>query len=150
LILATQGTLVVSEAFGGAANASAASSYDLLDTTLAVVSASAPTHQTAACWLVVTGDGRFAYTTNASSGSVSGYAVGPDGRLALLDAGGQTGLTGAGSTPTDAALSLNSQFLYVVASGAHQVVGFAVGPDGSLSPLAQVSLPVGAVGVAAR
>jgi 6-phosphogluconolactonase (cycloisomerase 2 family) len=142
-----QGTLVVSEAFGGAANASAASSYDLRGGALQLVSASAPTHQTAACWVAVTGNGKFAYTTNAGSGSVSGYAVGRDGQLALLDASGQTALTGAG--PTDLAVSHNSQFLYVVAGGAHQVAAFAVGSDGSLHSLGQAGLPAGAVGIAA-
>jgi 6-phosphogluconolactonase (cycloisomerase 2 family) len=95
----------------------------------------------------VTGNGKFAYTTNAGSGSVSGYAVGRDGQLALLDASGQTALTGAG--PTDLAVSHNSQFLYVVAGGAHQVAAFAVGSDGSLHSLGQAVLPAGAVGIAA-
>jgi 6-phosphogluconolactonase (cycloisomerase 2 family) len=144
-----QGTLIVSEAFGGAANASAASSYDLRGGALQLVSASAPTHQTAACWVAVTGNGKFAYTTNAGSGSVSGYAVGRDGRLALLDATGQTGSTGPGSSPTDVAVSHNSQFLYVLAGGSHQVVAFTVGSDGSLNNSGQVSLPAGAVGIAA-
>jgi len=147
---AKQGTLVVSEAFGGAPNASAASSYRLSGSGLALVSASAPTHQTAACWLVVTANGRYAYTTNAGSGSVSGYAVGPDGQLTLLDADGQTGLTGPGSGPADAALSRNSQFLYVLAGGSHQVVAFQIQADGGLSHLGQVSVPAGTVGLAAR
>jgi 6-phosphogluconolactonase (cycloisomerase 2 family) len=145
-----QGTLVVSEAFGGAPGASAASSYDLRGGVLQVVSASAPTHQTAACWVAVTGNGKFAYTTNAGSGSVSGYGVAPDGGLTLLDANGQTGLTGPGSGPADVALSRNSQFLYVVAGGAHQVVAFEVGSDGSLNHLGEVGIPAGAVGIAAR
>src|SRR5690349_11714282 len=52
--------LLVSEAFGGAANGSAASSYQVSDDgNLTVVSASVPTHQTAACWLVVSKDGQF-------------------------------------------------------------------------------------------
>jgi 6-phosphogluconolactonase (cycloisomerase 2 family) len=145
-----QGTLVVSEAFGGAANASAASSYSLNGSALQLTSASAATHQTAACWVAVTGNGKFAYTTNAGSGSVSGYAVGRDGQLAVLESNGQTGLTGPGSSPTDVALSRNSQFLYVLAGGSHQIVAFAVGSDGDLTHLGQVSVPAGAVGIAAR
>ena len=145
-----QDTLVVSEAFGGAPDASAASSYHLSGVALQLVSASAPTYQTAACWVAVTGNGKYAYTTNAGSGSVSGYAVSHDGRLTLLDAGGQTGLTGTGSAPADMALSRNSQFLYVVAGGSHQVVAFEVHSDGSLHNLGQVGIPAGAVGIAAR
>jgi 6-phosphogluconolactonase (cycloisomerase 2 family) len=145
-----QGTLVVSEAFGGGVNASAASSYDLHGTSLQVVSASAATHQTAACWVAVTNNGKYAYTTNAGSGSVSGYRVGNNGSLTLLDANGQTGLTGAGSGPSDLTVSQDSHFLYVVAGGSHQLVTFEVQPDGSLTALGQAGIPVGAVGVAAR
>jgi hypothetical protein len=64
---------------------------------LQVVSPAVPTTETAACWVVVTNDGRFAYTANAGSGSVSGLAIAFDGSLRLLDADGQTGVTGAGS-----------------------------------------------------
>jgi 6-phosphogluconolactonase (cycloisomerase 2 family) len=66
----------VSEAFGGAANASAISSYQVTgNAAFAVVSPSVPTTETAACWVVVSGDGRFLYTTNAGSGTVSGYRI---------------------------------------------------------------------------
>jgi len=143
-----QRTLIVSEAFGGAANASAASSYSVRGNNLSLVSASAPTHQTAACWVVVTGNGRYAYTTNAGSSSISSYAVAPDGSLALQDA--QAGLTGAGTSPIDAAFSHNSQFLYVVTGGTPQIAIFAVQAHGALAPLGTVALPAGALGIAAR
>jgi 6-phosphogluconolactonase (cycloisomerase 2 family) len=145
-----QGTLVVSEAFGGAPGASAASSYDLDGNSLEVVTASAPTHQTAACWVAVTIDGKYAYTTNAGSSSISGYALDRDGHLSLLNADGQTGSTGPGSSATDVALSQNSQFMFVLAGGSQQVVGFAVGANGSLTTLGQVAIPAGAAGIAAR
>jgi 6-phosphogluconolactonase (cycloisomerase 2 family) len=145
-----QGTLVVSEAFGGAADASAASSYRLDGGALTVVTPSAPTTETAACWVAITGNGRYAYTTNAGSGSVSGYAVGPDGSLTLLDAGGQSGLTGAGSGPIDAAFSHNSRYLYVVAGGADQIVVFRVGAGGGLTHQGAVGIPATALGLAAR
>jgi putative transposase len=52
-------TLIVSEAFGGAVDASAVSSYHLAPTgALTVVTGSAPTHQTAACWIATTPPGR--------------------------------------------------------------------------------------------
>src|SRR5439155_6480370 len=58
-----RGTLIVSEAFGGAANASAVSSYRLdRRGGLEVVSGSVPTTQTSACWLAVHRSGRYAYT----------------------------------------------------------------------------------------
>src|SRR5258707_3402819 len=59
------GTLVVSEAFGGAANQSAASSYDAAeDGTLNVISGSVPNSQSASCWVVITNNGKFAFVSN--------------------------------------------------------------------------------------
>ncbi len=98
--------IFVSEAVSGSI-----SSYRLDDEgTLQVISPAVPTHQAAACWVVVTNDGRFAYTTNAGSGSISGFLVGPDSSLLLLDADGRTGDTGEGSAPIDMALSGNNRF----------------------------------------
>lgn len=145
-------TLIVSEAFGGAPGASAVSSYRVSDDgDVNSVTASALTHQTAACWIVVTKNGRFAYTTNAGSGSISGYRVADDGSLTLLTADGRTGDTGAGSTPIDMALSKDSHFLFALGAGSHQITGFRVGADGSLVPAGSLGgLPVGTVGLAAR
>ena len=81
------------------------------------------TTETAACWVVVTKDGRYTYTTNTGSNSISGYAIGRDGSLTLLDADGRTAVTGAG--PIDAALSRESRFLYTLNDGAHEIAAFA-------------------------
>ena len=145
-----QATLIVSEAFGGAVNGSAVSSYRARGNNLQVVSASSPTHQTAACWIVVTDNGKYTYTSNAGSGVISGYTVGHDGRLTLLNADGLTASTGAGSGPTDMALSHNSHILYVFAGGSHQIASFLVHADGSLAPLGTAAIPAGAAGIAAR
>ena len=142
--------LIVSEAFGGAADASALSSYLVGPGVLENVTPSALTNQTAACWVVVTGNGRYTYTTNTGSGSVTGYAIGHDGSLTLLDADGRTGDTGAGSRPIDASLSRNSQYLYVLNAGTHTISAFTVESDGSLTPLGEVAAPPTAVGIAAR
>ena len=146
------GRLLVSEAFGGAADASASSSYRLHgDGTLTLLSGSVGTTETAACWLVVTNSGRFAYVTNTGSGSVSGYRIKRDGRLRLLDADGRTGETGAGSAPIDAAFDVASRFLYTLNVGNGSISVFAVRANGSLGPLAGVAgLPASAVGLAAR
>jgi 6-phosphogluconolactonase (cycloisomerase 2 family) len=147
-----KGHLIVSEAFGGAPNASALTSYEFYqDGTLGAVSPSVGTHQTAACWTAVSKDGRFAYTTNAGSGSISGYSIAPDGSLTLLDADGRTGVTGDGSSPIDAAFSNNSRFLYVLTAGSHAIHTFDVAADGSLTSMdLDGGLPIGAVGLAAR
>ena len=106
--------LFVSEAFGGAENASATSSYDIdRNGVLTAISPSVGTNQTAACWVVVTPNGRFAYVTNTGSGSISGYSIDFDGMIELLDADGRTAVTGDGSAPIDLALTDSGRFLYV-------------------------------------
>ncbi len=144
--------LFVSEAFGGAPGASAVSSYHVEpDWMLQVVSPSVATHQTAACWVAVTEDGRFAYTTNTGSGSISGYEIDRDGALTLLNADGRTADTGAGSAPTDLALSENGRFLFVLNSAAHSIGAFRILRSGQLQPVAAIGgLPAGANGLAAR
>lgn len=147
-----RGHLIVSEAFGGATNASAASSYSVnFAGVLNTISASAATHQTAACWVAVSKDGKYAYTTNAGSGSVTGFRVAHDGSLSLLNADGRTGVVGDGSSPTDASVNGNGHYLYVLASASHQIVGFSIGNNGSLTPIGNVSgLIPGTVGLVSR
>jgi len=141
-----RGDLIISEAFGGAPGQSALSSYDLDDDELTTISPSVPTTQTAACWVAVTKNGRFAYTTNTGSASVSGYRVARDGSLTLLAANAGT----TGTTPTDVDLTHNSKFLYVLNAGSHNLSAFRVQGDGDLLSLGTFGdLPAGAVGVAA-
>lgn len=144
--------LIVSEAFGGAANASAASSYDVSRSgTLTTISASSPTHQTAACWVALSKDGRYAYTTNAGSGTITGYRIDNNGALTLLDPSGVSGSTGAGSSPIDATVSGNGRYLYVLTANAHQIAAFQIAPDGSLTSTGTANnLLPGTVGLVAR
>jgi 6-phosphogluconolactonase len=144
--------LFVSEAFGGAENASATSSYEIdRRGVLTTISASVGTNQTAACWVAVTPNGRFAYVTNTGSGSISGYAIDLDATLELLDADGRTALTGEGSTPIDLVITGGGRFLYTLNSGARTIGAFRVRSDGSLRPLPfAAGLPPAANGLAAR
>jgi 6-phosphogluconolactonase len=143
-----RGTLIVSEAAGGAANASSASSYDVSDDGFELISAAVPTQQTAACWAVATRNGKYAYTANAGSGSLSLYKVGRDGALNLRSSA--AGSTGATSHPSDMALSGNSQFLYVLANVTQSIGAFEIQADGSLTAVSGASgLPATAVGLAA-
>ncbi len=147
------GTLVVSEAFGGAAGASAASSYSLQGNgALQTISASVPDFQSAACWIEITRNGRFAYTTNTASGNISGYFINPfSGALSLLG-NGVSAETGAGSGPIDVDLTTRGRFLYVLNSGTQEIMGFSVNSlNGNLSHAATVSdVPAGANGLIAR
>ena len=145
----TRRHLVVSEAFGGAPGASALSSYFAARSgDLSPISSSVPDLQTAACWVVIGGKGRFAYTTNTGSNNVSSYTIGRKGELTLLDP--EAGLTGGG--PTDAALSRGGRYLYVLNSTDGTISSFRVRSDGSLlqAAFSAGGLPPGsAVGIAA-
>jgi 6-phosphogluconolactonase (cycloisomerase 2 family) len=146
------GTLIVSEAFGGAPNGSAVSSYANNENgTWTVISGSVPTTETSACWIAITESGRFAYTTNAASGTITGYAVN-NGALTRLNADGVTANIGTGSAPSEMALSRNSQFLYALSGGLHAIVAYTVSSDGTLTPIAggAAGLPSAADGLAAR
>ncbi len=98
-----------------------------------------------------TKNGQYVYSTNAASGSLSGFSVDGAGNLDLLTPDGRTGVTGDGSSPIDAAVNNNSHFLYALLSGTHGIAQFAVNADGSLTNLGTLSgLPSSAVGLAAR
>ena len=128
----TRGQVIVSEA----ASASA-SSYNVNDDgSLSVVSAAAATLQRAPCWLIVNNSGRFAYTANAGSATITGFSVAANGALSLLTSTGVSGDLGAGAQPLDLDMSRNGNFLYVMKNGTGTIGGFAVGGDGGLTPLA--------------
>jgi len=144
-------TLVVSEAFGGTPNASAASSYDATeDGTLSVISGSVPNSQTASCWVVIPNNGKTAFVSNTGSDTISSYRINPsDGSLTLLNATAAD--TGMGSAPIDMDLSVNSRILFVLLGGTQSVASFRVWKNGNLTPIDTASgLPLGAQGIAAK
>lgn len=144
-----RGHLLVSEAFGGATDASALSSYALGRLGgFRVISPSVGTTETSACWVAVTPDGRYAYVANTGSASVTGYRIAANGTLARLSADGVSGQTG--QTPNDLTTAAGGSRLYVLNNGAHTISGFVVGSDGSLESLAlNAVVPVGANGMVA-
>ena len=145
-----RGNLLVSEAFGGAPGASALSSYAFSSAAPAqpvLVSASVANTQSAACWVVVTPNGRYAYTTNTGSGTISLYGVQKTGALSLLQGIAAT----SGGGPIDAAIAPQGRALYVLISGSDTITSYAVGKDGRLNPLASIGgVPRGATGLAAN
>lgn len=140
--------LFVSEAFGGAMNASAASSYNLGSSdTLQTISGSVGTLQSAACWLVIDPSGRYAYTTNTGSKTVSLFRIANNGSLTLVS-------FVAGSTPTggpiDASFSADGRYLHVLTAGAASIVTFRVQSDGSLVSVNTAMAPASAAGLVAQ
>jgi 6-phosphogluconolactonase len=150
--LGHQNQFYVSEAWGGAPNKSTLSSYAIdAAGNITTLDGPKPTNQTSACWVVTTNNGKLVYTVNAASGSLSGFQVDNTGKLTLLHPSGIAGVTGEGSSPTDAALSEDSKFLYVLQSGTQAIKAFTVNSSGSLSPVDEdAGLPVGTVGLVAR
>jgi 6-phosphogluconolactonase (cycloisomerase 2 family) len=143
--------LFVSEAGGGSAPSSSSSYIVSKGGGLQVISAAVPTKQAAACWLVASHDGRFVYTANAGSGSLSGFSVDPNGVLELLNANGVTAVDGTGSHPVDMTLSRDGRFLYSLANGNGTIEVFRTSHNGSLEALGGVTgLPTSAAGLAGR
>ncbi len=143
--------LLVSEAFGGAPNASATSSYELgANGVLTTISASAGNHQSASRCAAITPNGEFAYVTNTGSGTISGYRIDFNGNLKVLGAAGVAAVTGG--KPIDLALTGGGQFLYTLVSETNEVAGYRVQADGSLRPLPfnTALLPASADGLAVR
>jgi 6-phosphogluconolactonase (cycloisomerase 2 family) len=125
--------LVVSEAFGGAPSGSAASSYTFKPRTGAVpqlASPSVPTQQTAACWVALTPNGRWAFTGNAGHSSISSYRVDTDGSITLQQAA--AGITGPNAGVTDLAVSRDGHALYALAPRGAQIASFSISVDGTL------------------
>lgn len=122
-----QGRLVVTEA-----GTNALATFDLgWNGTLTAVD-TVPTGQSATCW-VASAQGYF-YTSNAASGSESGYRESFNGQLDLL-----------GATPTDpgtvdAAATPDGRYLYVQTGGNGIVDEFAVQPTGQLSEIGSVAV----------
>ncbi|HEX6553993.1 MAG TPA: beta-propeller fold lactonase family protein, partial [Ktedonobacteraceae bacterium] len=117
------------DAFGGAANAGAVTSYELQKGEVKLDDGPVADHQTAPCWVAITSNGSFAYTANTGSGTVSGYLIGQNGALTLLPS---TASTGTGSKPGELGLADSSHFLYILDPGTATLSAFQVQSDGSL------------------
>ena len=123
------GTLVVSDAGTGAATSYAQrrnGTVSLLDGPESTGGQAAP------CWVIVSKGGRFVYTANAGSGSISGFSVARDGALQLITPGGRTGDLGTGAQPLDLDLSRDGRFMYVLKNGTGTIGVLAVNGDGTL------------------
>ena len=108
-----------------------------------------PNHQTAACWLRFTPNGRFAYTANKGSGSISRYNLSSRGKLTLT-AGAAADTGGAFSGPIDMAVTPDGKFLYVIVSFIRKLLGYRIAADGSLTPVFTLEgLPLTAQGILA-
>jgi 6-phosphogluconolactonase len=97
--------------------------------------------QTAPCWVEISRDGKYLFTVNTGSGSISSYSINHDGSLALI---GSTTISGGGAD-IDARLTPDGNYLLVDGAGHNFVSVFAVN-GGNLTELASspTALPPGA------
>jgi 6-phosphogluconolactonase len=144
------GSVVVTEAFGGETGAAAASSYAVTDAgELSLVSGSVGDTRSEVCWAVITNDDQFAFVTNFGDGTVSSYEIAPDGGLTLRDP--VAGSTREGEKGVrDEALSSDGRYLYAIDADAQKVFGWSVGQGGQLTPVGAFDgLPDTVAGLAA-
>src|SRR5438874_10350490 len=145
------GVLVVTEAAGAEVGKASASSYRLEgQAKLAPVSGAVGSTRSEVCWAAISKDGRTVFVTNFGDGTISTYAIGNDGSIALQDAVGATTIEDRPGI-RDEALTRDGRFLYALHADSHQVYGWEVGAGGTLTPIGAVDgLPATAAGLAAR
>ncbi len=124
--------LVVETGPSGGTNASMISSFLVQSSGTLMALNSLPTLGAATCWHVVTPDGRFVYTANSASSSISGYSIVGAGNLSPL-AGTILASLPAGTTDLDVAVSSDGKFLYTLNSGSGTIGIFRINQDGTLT-----------------
>lgn len=143
-----EGALIVAEVGNGSATGSSVSSYTISATgALTPITSALPTHQGAACWVVVAGG--FAYIANTATANITGVAIAENGELSLREASGITAVTGVSAT--DLAVTPDRGTLYSLAGNPRALHIFTISADGGLTPLPALSgVPAAAVGLVVR
>jgi 6-phosphogluconolactonase len=142
------GYIFVSEAAGGAPGASTLSSYHISgDGAITLTQGPVSAGQTAACWVVINNNGKYAYATNTGSNNISAFNINNSGGLSVLNAVAAT----SDMSPIDADFSSNSKYLYVLNAVSHTITAYSAASNGGLSQIQSVpDLPASASGLAAR
>lgn len=138
-VFAPNGALIV------AGTSNTASSYWLQwNQTLSTITSALPTGGTAACWDLVTPNGRIVYVINAGTSNIAGFNLAHDGSLVPIGAT-IVGSNPTGSTNLDTAISADGKFVYTLNAGTGAIGIFSVQSDGSLLNSSQVEgLPASA------
>jgi len=123
-------------------DSSGASSYDVSRQGVLTENGSpVASGESAACWLAAVG--RYAYTTNAGSGSIGTFQVAGDGALSFTS----TTPIAPDAKPLDEVGIPSGRLLYVLASGLNEILGYRVGRGGTLTQVTSVVVPAGALGL---
>jgi 6-phosphogluconolactonase len=153
VLFAPNGAALVSETGpAGGHNAAAISSYAVAaNATLSPISRSVPTLGAATCWQAVTPDGRFVFTANSGTSTISGFSIAANGALTALS-GTVVATLPSGSIPLDIAISADGKFLYTLNSGTGTINIFSIDQDGTLTRVGDaggLSASAGMNGIAA-
>lgn len=125
------GKLLVAEA-----GVNALSSYHLHSNgSLTLISGSVPTGQIATCWVSVSRCGRFAYTSNTGSGSISIFRVQDNGTLTFIENVLSTPEGTPQGAPIDNGISPCGRFFYALNGNQGTVSAFEIGERGRLMRL---------------
>ena len=124
----------VSEATGGAANASTISSYIVNNVgDVKLVDGPLATDGSAACWVTTTTNAKTLFSSNTAGDDISSLSVTSNGKLSLANDGNRTA---TGDGPVDAAVDMNSKNLYVLAGGtSNSIVSYSIGDNGALKQI---------------
>ena len=136
--------LYVSNAHGGTGNGSVSAFSVSPNAKLKSIEGSPyPDGQTAPCWVEISHDGRYLFTVNTGSTTISSYRIRENGSLRYLSS--TPFKSGAGIRPFDARLDVSGTHLYVVDAQIASVSGFSVS-GGVLAELTSspTALPAGA------
>jgi 6-phosphogluconolactonase (cycloisomerase 2 family) len=136
--------LYVSNAHGGTGNGSVSAFSVNPNAKLKSITGSPfADNQTAPCWVEISHDGRYLFTVNTGSTTISSYRILANGSLQLI--GSTPFRSGGGIAAFDARLDVSGANLFVVDSAIASVSGFSVS-GGSLQELtpSPTALPAGA------
>jgi 6-phosphogluconolactonase len=130
---------------GTGGTTSATSSYSVqTNGTIVPISSSVPTLGAATCWNAIVPGGKFVYTSNAGSSTISGFSVASSGALTALP-GTVVATNPSGAGNLDIAVSTDGKFVYTLNSASGTVGMFSIQAGGTLTNLGTASgLPANA------
>ena len=102
------------------------------------------------CWVAISPDDRFAFTTNFGYSNISSYRIDAN-ELAIARDPACPAVPGDGtfkafngtvsSGPSDSWMTPDGSYLYQIYGNASKLVGYAIQPDGSLNEITSASVP---------
>jgi 6-phosphogluconolactonase len=139
-IFSRGGELLVSETGpSGVADGSTISSFTVSsNATITPISSAVPTEGAANCWLAITPNGKFVYTSNSGSDTISGFNVTQNGTLTPIGSG-VVAANPAGSHNVDIAVSADGNFVYTQNSNTGTIRVWSINSDGTLKEVESIS-----------